>query len=147
VGLLGHLLHQIPRLPVKGHQRKLPRKSDCGNLLLKVSRKLRVVLCGPHGGDIDVVPAEAENGIPAGWGEGVPLAEEGVGFFGELGFALLVLLPLLDGCCAMLQEELDELDAALVTSEVQWGDIYLAAASLSAPQSSRATSSWPCRNR
>jgi len=30
---------------------------------------------GPLGGDVDVdvVPAEAENGVPPGWGEGVPL--------------------------------------------------------------------------
>ena len=80
VGLLGHLLHQIPRLPVEGHQRKLPRQSDCRNLLPKVGWELGVVLRGPLGGDVDVVPAEAENGVPPGWGEGVPLAEESVDF-------------------------------------------------------------------
>ena len=71
------------------HQWKLPRQSDCRNLLPKVGWELGVVLRGPPGGDVDVVPAEPENGVPPGWGEGVPLAEEGVGFFGELELALL----------------------------------------------------------
>ena len=83
MGLLRHLLHQIPWLSVEGHQRKLPRQSDCGNLLLKVGWELGVILRRPPGGDVDVVPAEAENGVPPGWGEGVPLAEEGVRFLGK----------------------------------------------------------------
>jgi hypothetical protein len=37
--------------------------------------------CGPFGGDIDAVPAEAENGVPPVRGESVPLAEEGERFF------------------------------------------------------------------
>ena len=78
----------------------------------------------PPGGGINVVPAEAENGAPPGWGEGVPLAEEGVGFFGELGLAALlvcVLLILFDGCGTTLQKELDILEVALAASIEQRG--------------------------
>jgi len=80
--------------------------------LLKVGWELGVILRGPPGGDVDV-QAEAEKGVPPGWGEGVPLAEESVGFFGELD------LILLDGGGAALQEELDDLEVALKASPVQ----------------------------
>jgi hypothetical protein len=109
-----------PRAPrgllllVQEHQRQLPRQSDCGNLLLKVGWEMGVVLRGPPGGDVDVVPAEAENCVPPGWGEGVPLAEESVGFFGELD------LIILEGCGTTLQEELDDLGVAFLACTVQW---------------------------